>query len=389
MVVNRKTVSPLTVTALLIFADVIDSSIYSSTWGVVKYAKKLIEFQELFIKLGEIYFPKIEPQIVKFYEVKSRGDEGTIFCVDLDRSYEDLVYDAVKFSFELKARVNLLNNLEKENNKIPKRMDIGIGIHLGEVAVIQKQEIIEGKKRSIFEGIEGFSINYAKRIESCSRIGKYSNIFLSKEAAEKIEGNPIILREYSSSLKGIEKDEDVYEIQSAFFDSIPHNKIISESENFFNFYTNKIKKLNLLREPWLKGFIISLLYFKATSAKLPDLRKKYMDKIAEIAWKKPYEEDPILLFYRARECLEKKELTQSLKNLRDIVRKYPEFIHAHKKMVEVCWKIIKTTKKSAELVYIEDTVKEYLSKFPNYLSDEERKNFEGILKELKGKDHVK
>lgn len=27
--------------ALLLFADVIDSSVYSSTWGVVEYAKKL------------------------------------------------------------------------------------------------------------------------------------------------------------------------------------------------------------------------------------------------------------------------------------------------------------------------------------------------------------
>ena len=83
MVDNKKTVSSTPMKALLLFADVIDSSIYSSTWGVVEYAKKILEFQELFINLGKIYFPKEEPQIIKFYEVNSRGDEGIIFCVFL------------------------------------------------------------------------------------------------------------------------------------------------------------------------------------------------------------------------------------------------------------------------------------------------------------------
>ena len=261
--------------ALLLFADVIDSSIYSSTWGVVEYAKKLLEFQELFINLGNIYFPKEKIQIIKFYDVNSRGDEGTIFCIDLDRKPENLVYNAIKFSFELKARMNLLNNFDQVDNKIPKKMNIGIGIHFGKVAAIIKQEKIDDRTRSIINGIEGFAINYAKRIESCSRIGRYSKIFLSKEAAELAEGNPIVLKKYSSSLKGIENDEDVYEVQSAFFDSIPHNKEKIESEKFFDFYSNKIKDLNFLREPWLKGFVISLLSFLVNNSKLQDLKKKY------------------------------------------------------------------------------------------------------------------
>lgn len=41
--------------ALLMFVDIIDSSVYSSILGITKFADKVLSFQRLFIELGKCY----------------------------------------------------------------------------------------------------------------------------------------------------------------------------------------------------------------------------------------------------------------------------------------------------------------------------------------------
>ncbi len=193
--------------ALILFADVIDSSKYSATLGYIEYAKQLHKLQVLFKSLGQVYFPPLtqEERVLYYSQVDARGDEGTIFYYNPDESPDDLIYKAIQFSYELKARIELLDN------DSPKAMKVGIGIHFGKVAIIP--EIItdeKGTPRSVIDALQGFSINYAKRIESCSRAGKYSKIILSKKAASCLDGDPIVFTKQLSDLKGIERSEEVF-----------------------------------------------------------------------------------------------------------------------------------------------------------------------------------
>lgn len=369
--------------ALLVFADIIESSIYSSVWGYEQYANQLLKFQSLFVQLGESFFPSQNP-ITTFYDVKARGDEGTVFCVDPNRDPGDLIYNALQFAFELKARMELVNDNRSPDSDMPRKMKVGIGIHFGRVALMAKSKTDEntGRSSSIIDHIEGFSINYAKRVESSSRNGKYSKIFLSKEAASLLEGDPIVLVRHNALLKGIEKDEELFEVRSAFFEKIPHESKILDIEKFIDAYSSESKEKDLIREPWLKGLIVSILNSCSETAQDPALKNKYLKKISDFAWKKPFDDDPIILFCRAKECLSSKQFTRSLTYFKKIVEKYPYFIHARKKLVEICWEIANRVKESSELIYARDIAQEFLQRFPKYLTAAEKDNFKKILRKV-------
>ena len=365
--------------ALILFADVIDSSKYSAVLGMMKYAERLLTLQKLFVKLGKTYFPT-KDNIVSYYEVEARGDEGTIFCIDPDIEPADLVFKTLQFAYELKARIGLLWRFEDIGEVSAQTMKIGVGIHFGKVALITKIKIDEkGLPRSVIEGIEGFSINYGKRVESCSRLGKYSKVFLSKTAASLLDGYPVVLSKHAASMKGIEPSEEIYEVRSAFFEIMPLDPAGFDSEIFISTYTTNAKELKLVNEPWLKGLIISVLDSRLRAAKTDSLKSDYSNKLLELAWMKPSEDDPILLFWRAKECGEKGKHTQMLAYLKQIVELYPDFVHARKKLVKACWEVANKTSIRAEWVLARDIADEFLCRFSSYLSDEEKKYFEEII----------
>jgi len=379
--------------ALILFADVVDSSVYSSTWGSMRYANELRHFQELFKILGEIYFNSIgKNKVETLYEINARGDEGTVFCVDPNIPPEELVYKAVKFSFELKARMEQLGSEIPETENAPKKMKIAIGIHYGRVAILVAVEKDKdtGTPRSIIKRIEGFSINYGKRIESSSRIGKFSKVFLSKIAASFLENDPIVLFPHSAALKGIETNEEVFEVCSAFFDNMPQADLGGVSpDKLLEFYSDIDNELTV-KEPWLKGFIVSVLDSRAKILEKDKvLQNQYLKLIRDFAWRKPFENDPIMLFWRARECLLKREFTKSLTYLKKIVERHPYFIHAKKKMVQVCWELSNASRECSELIFARDTAKEFLDFFPKYLTEKEKKLFEEILKKNQKKSKRK
>ena len=365
--------------ALILFADVIDSSKYSAVLGMVSYAKQLLVLQELFVNLGKMYFPT-KGNITSYYGVQARGDEGTIFCIDPDIEPAELVFKTLQFAYELKARMELLSHIDDIAEVAPQTMKIGVGIHFGQVALIPNIRTDEkGLPRSVIGGIEGFSINYAKRVESCSRLGKYSRVFLSKVAASLLDGYPVVLIKHVGSMKGIEASEETYEVRSVFFDTMPFDPAGFDSERFIETYATNAKEFNLVNEPWLKGLIISVLDSRLRAARTQELKSYYSDKLSEFAWMKPTEDDPILLFLRAKECGTKGKHTQMLAYLKQIVELYPDFVHARKKLVNACWEVANKTTIRAEWVLARDIADEFLCRFSSYLSDEEKKYFEEII----------
>jgi len=101
-------VASTTVDALLVFADIIDSSKFSSVLGYVEYAKRLTEYRQLFIDLGERYFPLPIDKTLNFSKVDARGDEGTVFCIARGKKEKrELIFRAIEFLYHLKGQLYL------------------------------------------------------------------------------------------------------------------------------------------------------------------------------------------------------------------------------------------------------------------------------------------
>ncbi|MEO5359391.1 MAG: hypothetical protein H7843_02960 [Nitrospirota bacterium] len=367
--------------ALILFADVIDSSKYSATLGYIEYAKQLHKIQSLFKSLGKTYFPPlttVDERVFRYSNVDARGDEGTIFCHNPDEPPGELVFKAIQFSYELKGRLHMIYSDFHEGS--PKPMKLGIGIHFDKVALITEHEIDEnGDTRLIISNLEGYSINYAKRIESCSRLGKYSQIFLSKRAAHLLEGEPVVLSKQLSDLKGIQNNEEVFEVQSAFISKMPFNNEFPGSEQFFEKYGKSDDAQDFINEPWQKSFVLSVISTLYDEARIDKLKTLYFEKISQLVWVRPTEDDPIVLFTRAKMCGEEGKHTQKLGYLKNLVKLYPNFIHARIKLAEACWEVAKGAQEKAEIVFARNIADEFLCRFVDYLSDKEKEVYEDIL----------
>lgn len=375
--------------ALLMFVDIIDSSVYSSILGITKFAEKVLSFQHLFVELGKCYFndnPYFAERIDSLCQVESRGDEGFVFVVDPKQTGEKLVHCAVKFAFELKARLKILN--QRETDLPPTEMKIAVGIHYGDVAVITTSHLKGGVYRSLIDRIMGYSINYAKRVESSSRMGGSSQVFLSREAANLLSYSPIVLCKYEASLKGIQSNDEVYEVRSAFLDDIPLSQCDGaggiSNEEFITCFTDDFTESQFIREPWLKSFVLSVLNSRKDACQGSALEKEYFDRISKLAWHKPTEGDPIMLYWRARECEGSGKYSRAVTCLKDILKDNPYFIHARIKLVDVCYQVLQAKDKvPQELIFVRDTAEELLEKYHGILLENEKKRLEDILKETK------
>jgi class 3 adenylate cyclase len=375
--------------ALLLFTDIVDSSVYSSILGIERFARHVMLFQSLFEELGNQYFrdkPSFEEQTVAWCQVASRGDEGIVFVVDPEEDGTELVSKAIRFAFELKARMKILHR--KQEDVPPQEMKVAVGIHYGEVAVINRPKMINDMYRNPIDKILGYSINYAKRVESSSRVGRFSRVFLSKEAADLISYLPIALHKHEVPLKGIQPNEDVYEVRSAFLENVPipakDGAGEIEEEEFFRYLIKNLEEEDFLRDPWLKSFTVSVLSERRDTVKGTASERDYSEKIDEIAWGKLVEDDPILLYWRSRVCENEGKYSRAISCLKEIVGMYPYFIRARICLIDDCHQMIKRADKmSAEAIYVRDTAEELLEKYGGLLLDKEQQQLKEILEEIK------
>lgn len=369
-----------TVDALLVFADIIDSSKFSSVLGFVEYAKRLNDFRYLFKALGERYFPIPKDKTIDFSQVDTRGDEGTVFCIAREKKEKrDLIFRAIEFLYHLKGRLYIgFNSTKKGRHESPIRMELGAGIHCGTVAFATR---ITEDNRSEISHIDGFAINKAKRVESASRAGNFSKILLSKEAARLLEGEPILLSRLNVDMKGIEERAELYEVRSGLFSGLeiePNDdqRLIDLAKKFGN-------NPDLIDEPWLKALTISILDVMMKRTIVTSIKEEYNNYQLKIAWNSSIEDDPILIYLRARDYQGQRKYTQQIRHLKSILDQHPEFIFAKKRMVEACWKIAFQGTEIAEKVFARDVAEEFLTNFSHFLSPEEKKQFEYIFRAVK------
>jgi class 3 adenylate cyclase len=142
------------------FIDIIDSTAISADSNLgATYTKLLRRFQ---MTLRNHY------NRFRVLQYSIRGEEGLCFLRPALCTRD--VFSVIQMMYEIKATV--------ESEIKPFR--VGIGIHFGEVDVFYKD------KPNVIESIEGAEINRAKRVETESRKGEYSKIFLSYDARMRI-----------------------------------------------------------------------------------------------------------------------------------------------------------------------------------------------------------
>jgi class 3 adenylate cyclase len=170
---------------VILFADIVGCSEISNDEPLEKYNRILRQFRSLFEKITNKYkkeFYACSDNID--FQAQVRGNEGhlIIFRKSPEEANPDLWADdidtAITISLDLKRRW-LLSEFNKERIDAGKHIsDIAVGIHFGQ-AWINKIDNNEYQP-------EGYAINLTKRIESHSREGAFSHIYLSEAAYDKL-----------------------------------------------------------------------------------------------------------------------------------------------------------------------------------------------------------
>ncbi|MHC4476569.1 MAG: nucleotidyl cyclase domain-containing protein [Planctomycetota bacterium] len=367
---------------LLLFADIVESSKYSAVLGREEYARRLLEFQRLFKRMGKKYFPKTTDPVNEFCEVQARGDEGTVFFARSRGDFGEPLLRAIEFLYHLKGLLRFGEGHGEGESQAPTRIGLGAGIHVGKVAFATRLE----NNRSVIRRLEGFSINYAKRVESCSRRGKYSRIFLSGEAAKLLEDKPVVLTGACVPMKGIHEHAELYEVEGAFLGGLriePSKEM--EDAQLVNGLADLADRPSEIEEPWEKALIVSVLDCLIEGTPVMARKAEYRDAQLRFAWHSSVEEDPILLYVRAKDFEDRKEYSQQLRYLKEIVEAHPDFVHARKRLIRACWGIAQEKPERSEVVFARDLAKEFLEKFPRLLTQEEKEECQKIIKAIAGR----
>jgi class 3 adenylate cyclase len=192
---------------VILFADIVGCSEISHDEPLEKYNRILRQFRSLFEKITNKYKKEFYASSDNTdFQSRVRGNEGhlIIFRKSPEEASPDLLADdidaAITIALDLKRRWLLSESNKEKINSGKHTSDIAVGIHLGH-AWINKTGNNEYQP-------EGYSINLAKGIESHSREGAFTHIYLSEAAYEKLY--PLIDKTpYTFDLPRLIKPKDI------------------------------------------------------------------------------------------------------------------------------------------------------------------------------------
>jgi len=207
---------------VILFVDIMGASEVSNHKSPEYYFKFVREFQTIFQGVCRKHLSAWYPKR-KNYHFQARGDEGVMMIYPEEEQDKagpiGMDVDvAVNIALVLKRKwISSKWNIARINDgQLP--IGIGIGIHLGPTHVRKEKEAQHPIRNPYGLVPEGYAINLAKRIESHSRVGKYTNIFVSEAAHEAWRNQPdedtyIFDEQQLIPAKGILGDIYVFEVK--------------------------------------------------------------------------------------------------------------------------------------------------------------------------------
>ena len=205
---------------VILFADIVGCSEISNYEPLEKYNRILRQFRSLFEEITNKYKKEFYASSENIdFQSQVRGNEGhlMIFRKDPEELNQDLWADdidtAITIALDLKRRWLLSESNKEKINSGKHTSDIAVGINFGQAWI--------NKTGNNKYQPEGYAINLTKRIESHSREGAFTHIYLSEAAYDKL--SPLIDKTpYTFDLphlikpKGILPGINVFEVKHHF-----------------------------------------------------------------------------------------------------------------------------------------------------------------------------
>ncbi len=92
--------------------------------------------------------------------------------------------------------------------------------------------------------------------------------------------------------------------------------------------------------------------------------------------------DPIVEFIQSIEYDMHSDLTLSISKLKNVLKKYPEFIYAKIQLLDLLSKLLKKpSNKNSDIVFLVDSTKELLNYFQSHLTEIEKEKLNKIKDE--------
>jgi class 3 adenylate cyclase len=197
---------------VIMFVDIMGASEVSNHKTLREYADFVNKFQEMFRRVCERYIENWFDEDDRDYIIHTeRGDEGLLMIFRPEpAAISGDVDAALNIALELKRewiceQVN--SDRIKSGGLLP--INLAIGIHVGKTHLERSKDKWNP---------EGYAINLAKRVESYSRAGRFTNIYVSESAHGHLNTLPderlyVFDGPQVFSPKGISRDITVYEVK--------------------------------------------------------------------------------------------------------------------------------------------------------------------------------
>ena len=272
---NKTTTASNTRVATILFVDLVASSESASVLDIKMYNEHVKAFQK-FVKV--LFYNIFNEEVTTLYgkrfcDYSVRGDEGFLIVASKpgqDRGKNKDIIDVLSTALLLQyGWYHTINYMEclKQHRRPP---EIAIGINTGSVCFNRDKSNGENSRKY---KAEGYAINLAKRIESDSRKGEYSSIFVGESTYgyyHDIKGENTLRfkRLPRSSMKGITGHVRTYEIVFANLEEKEEDELLDLSkleQSSLGIEKSESLKNEFFRtrNPWLGNVVCNLLWNRA------------------------------------------------------------------------------------------------------------------------------